>query len=39
LRRLADLEGAYRVFPRHGNGTMLSDEREYNFFMRALEWN
>ena len=39
LRRLADLEGDYRVFPGHGNGTMLSDEREYNFFMRALEWN
>lgn len=34
LRRLAELEGDYRVFPGHGPETTLAAERNSNFYMR-----
>ena len=34
LRRLAGLEGNYRVFPGHGESTTLSAERKYNPYIR-----
>ena len=34
LKRLAALEGEYRVLPGHNKATLLSLEREYNPFMR-----
>lgn len=33
LRRLAGLEGDYRVYPGHGNSTTLSAEKRYNPYM------
>ena len=34
LQRLAGLPGDFRVFPGHGEDTSLSQERQYNPFMR-----
>lgn len=34
LRRLRDLPGDYRVFPGHGEGTTLAQERQYNPYLR-----
>jgi len=34
LRRLAALEGDYRVLPGHGPATTLAEERKYNPYMR-----
>ena len=33
LRRLADLEGNYTVYPGHGDPTTLDEERRYNPYM------
>ncbi len=34
LKRLAGLEGDYRVFPGHGESTTLAQEKRYNPYMR-----
>ena len=34
LKRLASLEGSFRVFPGHGGSTTLRDEKKYNPYMR-----
>ena len=34
LRRLAELEGDYRVYPGHGGETSLDVERRYNPYLR-----
>jgi glyoxylase-like metal-dependent hydrolase (beta-lactamase superfamily II) len=34
LKRLGALEGDYRVFPGHGEGSTLDDERRYNPYLR-----
>lgn len=36
IKRLYALEGDYRVFPGHGDGTVLSFERENNPYTRGL---
>ena len=35
LRRIGKLDGEYTVYPGHGESTLLSHERQYNYLMRA----
>ncbi len=38
VRRLAELEGDFRVYPGHGGETTLETERHFNFYLReAME--
>lgn len=37
LRRLARLEGNYRVWPGHGESTALAEEKGYNPYLRGIQ--